>query len=282
MNTKKLILLTLAWLALAQSGLCFYNPQTGRWLSRDPIEEKGGRNLFAFCGNASPNTTDRLGKQTNIPGQGSSAACPPTCGPDVTAHVKDVLGSIKRIFGGWSKADQERACNAITSGAPDPNKPDAPIWLNAWDITELHNQAWINQPPISPPCAMPQDTCGSTVAVDGKCYYGGSVNYLMFGAMMKLCGKSQQEMLVVIDLYKGPLPPIPVLLPDGRPAAANWQPSRDFAKAAFEGWPSGGMLPPSDRPKCKRSCGYKMSEDKRFGFTWAPMGTYEIGGGVGE
>ena len=29
----------------------FYCPDYGRWLSRDPIEEEGGENLYAFCGN---------------------------------------------------------------------------------------------------------------------------------------------------------------------------------------------------------------------------------------
>jgi RHS repeat-associated protein len=29
----------------------FYRPDLGRWLNRDPIEEEGGENLYAFCGN---------------------------------------------------------------------------------------------------------------------------------------------------------------------------------------------------------------------------------------
>ena len=29
----------------------FYDPLVGRWLNRDPIEEDGGENLYAFCGN---------------------------------------------------------------------------------------------------------------------------------------------------------------------------------------------------------------------------------------
>ncbi len=28
-----------------------YNPTDGRWLTRDPIEEQGGRNLYGFVGN---------------------------------------------------------------------------------------------------------------------------------------------------------------------------------------------------------------------------------------
>jgi hypothetical protein len=32
----------------------FYNPDTGRWLNRDPIGERGGINLFAAMGNWRP------------------------------------------------------------------------------------------------------------------------------------------------------------------------------------------------------------------------------------
>jgi RHS repeat-associated protein len=32
-------------------GYRYYNPSTGRWLSRDPIGEKGGLNIYAFTGN---------------------------------------------------------------------------------------------------------------------------------------------------------------------------------------------------------------------------------------
>jgi hypothetical protein len=48
-------------LLLPQSGKCFYNPSTGRWLSRDPIVEAGGLNLFTFTANAPIAGIDRLG-----------------------------------------------------------------------------------------------------------------------------------------------------------------------------------------------------------------------------
>ena len=35
----------LLWLAAAPLGQAFYNPNTGKWLTRDPIEEKGSRIL---------------------------------------------------------------------------------------------------------------------------------------------------------------------------------------------------------------------------------------------
>ena len=38
-----------------------YSPSLGRWLSRDPIEEKGGLNLYAFCKNNGINYFDMRG-----------------------------------------------------------------------------------------------------------------------------------------------------------------------------------------------------------------------------
>ena len=42
-------------------GYRYYSPDLGRWLTRDPIEEDGGDNLYAFCGNSPLSTFDYLG-----------------------------------------------------------------------------------------------------------------------------------------------------------------------------------------------------------------------------
>lgn len=42
-------------------GLRYYNPDTGRWLSQDPISERGGLNLYGFVGNDGVNRIDVLG-----------------------------------------------------------------------------------------------------------------------------------------------------------------------------------------------------------------------------
>lgn len=41
-----------------------YSPVLGRFVGRDPIEENGGINLYAYCNNRVTNFTDRLGLQT--------------------------------------------------------------------------------------------------------------------------------------------------------------------------------------------------------------------------
>jgi RHS repeat-associated protein len=47
-----------------QTGLRFYSPRLGRWVSRDPIGEQGGINVCAFAGNRSPYRVDALGLKT--------------------------------------------------------------------------------------------------------------------------------------------------------------------------------------------------------------------------
>ena len=42
-------------------GYRYYAPRLGRWMTRDPIEEDGGANLYNYLGNASLNNWDGLG-----------------------------------------------------------------------------------------------------------------------------------------------------------------------------------------------------------------------------
>ena len=50
-------------------GYRYYDPTTGRWPSRDPIEEEGGINLYGFVDNASVGQIDYLGNQVYGIGQ---------------------------------------------------------------------------------------------------------------------------------------------------------------------------------------------------------------------
>jgi RHS repeat-associated protein len=43
-------------------GYRYYDPETGRWPSRDPIQERGGANLYGFVGNDGVDRVDLLGK----------------------------------------------------------------------------------------------------------------------------------------------------------------------------------------------------------------------------
>lgn len=49
-------------------GYRYYDPVTGRWPSRDPIEEEGGINLYGFVGNDGVNWVDCLGLRLTVKG----------------------------------------------------------------------------------------------------------------------------------------------------------------------------------------------------------------------
>ena len=52
-------------------GFRYYLPDTGRWASRDPIEEEGGANLYCFVKNEPTNKIDYLGQRLRRVGTGS-------------------------------------------------------------------------------------------------------------------------------------------------------------------------------------------------------------------
>jgi len=54
---------------VAYYGYRYYDPVTGRWPSRDPIEEAGGINLYGFVGNDGVNTADVLGLKWMVLGR---------------------------------------------------------------------------------------------------------------------------------------------------------------------------------------------------------------------
>lgn len=49
-----------------ESGGRYYDPRTGRWLSRDPIGENGGIGLYGYCGNDPANRIDPFGEKSSV------------------------------------------------------------------------------------------------------------------------------------------------------------------------------------------------------------------------
>jgi hypothetical protein len=73
-NRTTMALVILLGLLEVQDALAFYNPQTGRWLNRDPIGEKGGRNLYAHTRNRPTISWDRLGHSDATSGVSDGAS----------------------------------------------------------------------------------------------------------------------------------------------------------------------------------------------------------------
>ena len=102
-------------------GYRYYNPSTGRWLSRDPIEELGGMNLCGILGNNPINQIDALGlasldqllhimeKLHKALARSLRCSC-----PDEAAYLQCVLGELNNIFAktGLDQATQQALAQA--------------------------------------------------------------------------------------------------------------------------------------------------------------------------
>lgn len=78
----------------------WYSPSTAHWLSRDPIEEEGGENLYLFCGNDSVNNWDLFGEKWRVDRNGGAKA---SAQPEKGDTVADLAGLV-----GLSYAEYER------------------------------------------------------------------------------------------------------------------------------------------------------------------------------
>jgi RHS repeat-associated protein len=87
----------------AVSGRRYYSPSQGRFLGRDPIEEEGGLNLYAFCGNEPIAHWDVLGKYAVLKQDGASLTItvplhfPPGTDENV---IKDAVNAIQNAWKG--------------------------------------------------------------------------------------------------------------------------------------------------------------------------------------
>lgn len=83
---------------LVYYGYRYYSPEMGRWVSRDPIGERGGINLYGMVGNDAVNKLDRLG---NAP---VNYNCGGTCGADVDDWIVDEINAQRAGWSGGTKS----------------------------------------------------------------------------------------------------------------------------------------------------------------------------------
>ncbi len=89
-------------------GYRYYDPVTGKWPSRDPIEERGGVNLYGFVLNSSINYSDTDGRQIYPPsGSGGPGFYPPSPPlpylPPITSDGLSYLEGADHYFRGSKK-----------------------------------------------------------------------------------------------------------------------------------------------------------------------------------
>jgi RHS repeat-associated protein len=106
---------------LQVSGLRYYNPGLGRWINRDPIEERGGLNVYGFVVNDGVNSWDYLGLWTPVE-RDSESKYGTTCasGSDITLfRISEMVKlDYKQGLGpnGWLREDDGSAVTVIRAG----------------------------------------------------------------------------------------------------------------------------------------------------------------------
>jgi hypothetical protein len=97
----------------------WYDPLTGRWPSRDPIEEQGGMNLYGFVGNEGINLSGYLGNIINNPAGGWIVTF--ECKTEIGESPCTVPPPIGEEFKGCPNAACGKS-DANTGIGRDPNK----------------------------------------------------------------------------------------------------------------------------------------------------------------
>jgi len=202
------------------------------------------------------------------------------CGPDVTKQTKDACALTRTTFALWNNDEKKERCETLFSSWTGPT---------AWDVDELHNHEWIKR--YNPECAVggQSKSCVASVEVNEKCFYAGSVNYVIFGVMCRLCfdhfvsigqtdsDYTENSMLSSITMYKGGGTPW------GWSTAGNFHTSQKWSKTGYRGWPNGGT-PDADRGNCTK-CSLKYEEgwepgrlpiDKKGHFKMQATGAFSI------
>jgi len=102
-------------MSLCYYGFRYYSPELGRWLSRDPIGERGGLNLYGMVSNDPVNKWDYLGQDVGVAnpygGPSDGFNYPEGAGHYFGGSGKDVDVPFSSIDGGWTVKDFITPCD---------------------------------------------------------------------------------------------------------------------------------------------------------------------------
>lgn len=183
-----------------------------------------------------------------------------TCGPDITDQLGEALNRVRSTFGKWSSIERFAACTALVQ---------TPIGAVGWEINQLgpgnRDEGAKN---LQPDCA----TCGGSLSVQvgSGCHAAGSVNYSVYGVMLRLCHDhydnslkgeakwfTEEQMAHYITVWKK------------LRGAPNLAPSLAWAREGYNGWPDRGSVPGPEHPGCAK-CPKQFPG--RLTVRWLPLG----------
>jgi len=188
----------------------YFNTGTGVWISRDPLEEAIGCQLYQFLLNNWVNHIDYLGLATEplpatdiqyspgkpVPQDTAPADC--VCGADITDWFAAEVDSQKAAWG-YYKRDYN------TRNGSNPGYFQFAWWSFNNHHYKTADSTFAPSPTMTPPefnkgvidskgrsCGK-NDFCGNTVTLCGKCLHKSVLGNLMFGMMLKGGFKFQVE-----------------------------------------------------------------------------------------
>ena len=118
-------------------GYRHYSPSLGRWISRDPIEEEGGNNLFVFCENNSIVQIDAFGRNIYLLEGGGTTKVPP-----IDNNHQDVCVSV------WNESLSRKCRLACFSFVANLRvRPFLPslTWLGWFEPTPIKQLAFVGE-----------------------------------------------------------------------------------------------------------------------------------------
>lgn len=137
------LLILLACFSFTPSILAYYSPEMGRWISRDPIAEKGGMNLYGMLGNDAVNKIDSLGQApVHFGGDNPGVAWhAEPCQPITHLERRYIQFMVDYAPFGFTQDPQFDGATKTSPYYPDiePNEPfqDTPGGLNGSPVFEV-------------------------------------------------------------------------------------------------------------------------------------------------
>ncbi len=180
------------------------------------------------------------------------------CGPDITRPLGGFLDRINTAYNSWPPALREENCAALDMGTER-------AVVTAWDIQDLRPD--LGYPSVLSGSLPLAGKCRMTLAVDGKCYRNEEVNYIMWGAMTRLCGKSLVWSKLKIRAYL--MYYYKYLAHKGDSAFPGEADNKiDWSEAGYHEWPHKYKTPPESRPECAPSRLAPLGDASAFTAHW--------------
>lgn len=143
---RSFILSVLILISSAISSFAYYHPDEGRWISRDPIGEVDGHNLYLMCKNNAINSHDLLGLaaiSVKVSYVGHSLGIPFHTMPNITAKCECFNLRLTREYSLTCVITAYPQVNYIR-WEDYPRLDEAPLGMT-WDVLIRHEFARVGQ-----------------------------------------------------------------------------------------------------------------------------------------